>query len=214
LNEAFAQKRIALIIGNNSYENLSQIEQLLSAINDACRNNPLTTSAGRSLGGTRGLRRSISEAQESKGTFSIYSAGYGQQAPDRLPGESTGVNSVFTRVFVKQLVKPGMTLRKLAVGIKENVSSLVSAIGHKQDSAYYDGIQGKAPYLSSNTSTTEIVKKNEGITDNPITTKEQPKEFELALWDSVRNSDDRDVISIYLKKYPNGFFADLAKVKY
>ena len=176
MNEAFAQKRIALIIGNNSYENLSQIEQLLSAINDACRNNPLTTSAGRSLGGTRGLRRSISEAQESKGTFSIYSAGYGQQAPDRLPGESTGVNSVFTRVFVKQLVKPGMTLRKLAVGIKENVSSLVSAIGHKQDSAYYDGIQGKAPYLSSNTSTTEIVKKNEGKTDEPMTTKEQPKE--------------------------------------
>jgi hypothetical protein len=115
------------------------------------------------------------------------------------------VNSVFTRVFVKQLVKPCMTLRKLAVGIKENVSSLVGDIGHEQDPAYYDGIHGKDPYLSSNTPTTEIVRKNEGITDNPITTKEQPKEFELALWDSVRNSDDRDVISIYLKNSQTGF---------
>jgi uncharacterized caspase-like protein len=51
---------------------------------DACRNNPLQTADLRTVGETRGLVR----APEVKGVFSIYSAGFGQQALDRLPGDA------------------------------------------------------------------------------------------------------------------------------
>ena len=73
---------------------------------DACRDNPFPKRGTRSLGATRGL--AVKEPAE--GVFSIYSAGFGQEALDRLPGTDASPNSVFTRVFVEQLKKPGVNL--------------------------------------------------------------------------------------------------------
>jgi uncharacterized protein len=61
---------------------------------DACRNNPFPRTGTRALGLSRGLN--IKEPAE--GVFSIYSAGLGQQALDRLSDKDPSRNSVFTRV--------------------------------------------------------------------------------------------------------------------
>ena len=115
------------------------------AVLDACRNNPLTPSdGGRAVGASRGLQRMAL----SRGVFSIYSAGFGEKALDRLPGEPGNGNSVFTRVFVKKLVTPGLNLSELARATRNEVDRLASAAGRIQTPAFYDQIVGDPVYLA------------------------------------------------------------------
>lgn len=85
---------------------------------DACRDNPFPRSGGRSIGQTRGL----AEAKPVRGVFTVYSAGIGQTALDRLEPNDHDRNSVFTRVFVEQLARPGVDLGSLAVEVRERVA--------------------------------------------------------------------------------------------
>jgi tetratricopeptide (TPR) repeat protein len=108
------------------------------AVLDACRNNPLRSANARSLGSTRGLVRS----SPAEGVFSIYSAGFGQQALDSLGPDDRNPNSVFTRVFVQKLKMPGLDLRAVATETRRGVVTLAKKIGHHQFPAYYDQING------------------------------------------------------------------------
>ena len=87
---------------------------------DACRDNPFPRSGGRSVGNTRGL----ADARPARGVFTLYSAGIGQTALDRLEPNDPNRNSVFTRVFVEQLAKPGLHLSDLAVEVRERVAEI------------------------------------------------------------------------------------------
>jgi hypothetical protein len=62
---------------------------------DACRNNPFKKPGVRGVGAERGLGR----IEPVRGVFTIYSAGIGQTALDRLSDADINPNSVFTRVF-------------------------------------------------------------------------------------------------------------------
>ena len=109
---------------------------------DACRDNPLAVSNGRSIGGERGLV----PPPLTNGVLSIYSAGAGQKALDTL-GDGDP-NSVFTRVFVKELKKPGVGLREIAFRTQGEVAKLASANGYNQVPGVYSQIIGDDFYLT------------------------------------------------------------------
>lgn len=111
---------------------------------DACRDNPLQGSDKRSLGATRGLAQS----QPARGVFSIYSAGFGQTALDRLGPDDRNPNSVFTRVFIEKLRTPGLDLKALATQTRGAVVEMAQKIGHDQFPAYYDQVVGADIYLA------------------------------------------------------------------
>jgi formylglycine-generating enzyme required for sulfatase activity len=120
---------------------------------DACRDNPFPrSSAGRSIGNTRGL----ADAKPPSGVFSIYSAGIGQTALDRLEPNDPHRNSVFTRMFVEHLGRPGLDLAGLAIEVRERVADLAlkakNDFGrpepHEQTPAYYDQTRGGRIYLA------------------------------------------------------------------
>ncbi len=113
---------------------------------DACRDNPFKRPGVRSAGLERGLAR----AQEVSGVFSLYSAGFGQSALDRLGDDDPNPNSVFTRVLVPLLTKPGLNLDDLAYEVRENVVQLASSVpgDHEQVPAAYDQIVGGRVYLA------------------------------------------------------------------
>lgn len=118
---------------------------------DACRDNPFPRAAGRSIGNTRGL----SDARPARGVFTLYSAGIGQTALDRLSDRDAANNSVFTRIFAEQLVRPELHLGDLAVEVRERVAALAlqatDASGqpapHEQTPAYYDQTLGGRIFL-------------------------------------------------------------------
>ncbi|PYF03553.1 caspase domain-containing protein [Rhodopseudomonas faecalis] len=102
---------------------------------DACRNNPFARSGVRALGGDGGLAPMTALPE---GVFSVFSAGPRQTALDRLSDSDTDPNSVFTRVFAKQLLQPGDTLVQVAQRTRRIVSELAEAAGHRQVPVYFD----------------------------------------------------------------------------
>jgi biotin carboxyl carrier protein len=114
---------------------------------DACRNNPFPRAGERSAGNAGGLVG----ARPARGVFTIYSAGIGQTALDVLQPNDPNRNSVFTRVFVDLLAKPGLDLGGLAIGVRERVADLAlnarnesgQAEPHEQNPAYYDQTLGR-----------------------------------------------------------------------
>ena len=102
---------------------------------DACRNNPFERRGVRALAGRGGLAPMTTLPE---GVFSIFSAGPRQTALDRLSDTDSNPNSVFTRVFAKQLREPGDNLVQVAQRTRRAVSEMADTVGHKQVPVYFD----------------------------------------------------------------------------
>lgn len=114
--------------------------QVTLLILDACRDHPLIPPEYRSANQRSGLARMDAPA----GTFIMYSAGAGETALDRLPGNDPDkTNSVYTRRLLPLLKKPGLALPELARQVRAEVSDLAATVPHTQRPAYYDGVVGK-----------------------------------------------------------------------
>ena len=103
---------------------------------DACRDNPFKV-AGRNIGG-----RGLAPTTAANGQMVIFSAGTGQQALDRLGPNDRNKNSVFTRVLIKEMKIPGVSIDKLIRNVRTQVVSLAQSIGHEQVPAIYDQVVG------------------------------------------------------------------------
>ena len=111
--------------------------KLTLAIIDACRDNPFKSS-GKSLGG-----RGLSPTTVATGQMIIYSAGSGQQALDRLGPADNSKNGLFTRVFLKEMQTPGISIDKVLRNVRDQVVGLARSVGHDQVPAIYDQVVGE-----------------------------------------------------------------------
>jgi hypothetical protein len=103
---------------------------------DACRDNPFPTQT-RSAG-TRGLAR----MDASDGVFIFYSAEAKNSALDALSDNDKNPNSVFTRIFVQELLASNRTLVDVARTTRLKVVELAQSVGARQVPTYYDQIVG------------------------------------------------------------------------
>jgi len=106
------------------------------AIIDACRDNPFKT-AGRDLGG-----RGLSPTSAATGQMVIFSAGTGQQALDTLGPKDKNKNGLFTRVFLQEMQKPGISIDRVVRNVRTEVVGLAKSVGHEQVPAIYDQVVG------------------------------------------------------------------------
>ena len=95
---------------------------------DACRNNPFPRRPGQKA---MGVERGLSPSQPPSGVYSLYSAGWGQTALDSLSPQDGSKNSVFTRVFLEELVKP-ISLIDMGENVRERVAALALAQAQHQ----------------------------------------------------------------------------------
>jgi uncharacterized caspase-like protein len=106
------------------------------AMIDACRDNPFKNS-GRTLGG-----RGLSPTTAASGQMVIFSAGSGQQALDRLGPKDVDKNGLFTRIFIKEMQKPGISIDRVLRNVRNEVVGLARSVGHDQVPAIYDQVVG------------------------------------------------------------------------
>ncbi len=106
------------------------------AMIDACRDNPFK-STGRNIGG-----RGLAPTTAATGQMVVFSAGTGQQALDRLGNTDKNKNGVFTRTFLKEMQKPGVSIDRIVKNVREEVADLAKTIGHEQVPAIYDQVLG------------------------------------------------------------------------
>ena len=164
------------------------------AIVDACRNNPFR-SAGRAIGG-----RGLAPTSAATGQMVLFSAGAGQQALDRLGDNDTNANGLFTRIFLKEMIKPGIPVDRVLRNVREEVVRLAKSVGHEQVPALYDQALGEFYFRPGQAAT--------ATTSNIAS---DPALMEMALWDSVKDSRQTAELNAYLDQYPNGRFAGVAR---
>ena len=162
---------------------------------DACRDNPFEQAGVRSVGSSRGLARVEAPA----GTFVMYSAGYRQKALDRLGPDDASPTSVYTRVLSAKLLEPGKSVAQIAQEVRGEVQTLAKTVGHEQRPAYYDEL-----------SSALVLRAAEPKASTPQTGETQ---IELAYWDTIKNETNAKLFEAYLERYPNGSFAELARLK-
>lgn len=110
--------------------------KLTLAMIDACRDNPFKTS-GRAIGG-----RGLAPTTAATGQMVIFSAGAGQQALDRLGPMDKSKNGLFTRIFIKEMQKPGLSVDRVLRNVRNEVVELAKSVGHEQVPAIYDQVVG------------------------------------------------------------------------
>ena len=191
---------------------------------DACRNNPYRggdkrlrapappkprtrSYPGRDEVLDRGLARRRDRDGRARGVFILYSAGIDEKALDALHVGERNRNSVFTRVLIRWMRKPGLALPDLAEGVSDEVAALARRIGHAQRPAYYDEMTGdfyfRTPQPPAGTSGTGGQAGRAGTA----------RAVELAFWNAVKDNKRPAELESYLKGYPNGAFAALAKLR-
>ncbi len=106
------------------------------AMIDACRDNPFK-STGRNIGG-----RGLAPTTAATGQMVVFSAGTGQQALDRLGNNDKSKNGVFTRTFLKEMQKPGVSIDRIVKNVRNEVAELAKTVGHEQVPAIYDQVLG------------------------------------------------------------------------
>jgi hypothetical protein len=72
----------------------------------------------------------------------IFSAGAGQQALDRLGPADKNKNGLFTRIFIEEMQKPGLSVDRVVRNVRNEVVELARGVGHEQVPAIYDQVVG------------------------------------------------------------------------
>ena len=163
--------------------------KLRLVILDACRDNPFTRSMKRTLA-SRAIGRGLAKVEPSTpNTLIAFASKAGFTASD---GE--GKNSPFTIALVNHVTKPGLDLRKAFGYVRDDV---LKSTGNKQEPYLYGSLGGDdLPLVPAKT----------GPQADPQTAVR--RDYELAL-----QAGDRDGWEAFLRAYPEGFYADLAKVQ-
>jgi uncharacterized caspase-like protein len=149
---------------------------------DACRNNPLPK--GRSL--TRGLAK----MDAPNGTFVGYAAAPGQTAMDGPPGG----NGMFTGKLLKQIAERGLSIEE---AFKRTIAEVRQNTHDRQVPWYESSLEGNFYFVGP---TTVTIAPQPAIVDR-----------DAIFWSSVKDSTSRVDFEAYLKQYPDGHFADLAR---
>ncbi|MCG6857587.1 MAG: caspase domain-containing protein [Salaquimonas sp.] len=164
---------------------------------DACRNNPLPRSLSRAVG--RGLARiDVSAA----GTMIAFSA-----APGTVALDGNGKDSPFSIALAKHIVEPGVEVRQMMAKVREDV---VTATGEKQVPWVNEAVVGEY-FLAGKPDGKETAAPAPPAPQ--ATGRSDDIAVELAFWDSVKDSDDRNMLELYIQKYPQGSFREIAEAK-
>jgi len=173
---------------------LAQLESAGNRLNlvilDACRNNPLK-------GDMRSMGRGLARIKAASGTLVAFAAAPGQVASDGALG-----NSPYTAALAKAMVKPGLTVEQMFKQVRVSVED---ETGGQQTPWEESSLRGEF-YFTPAVQTT--------ATQSPAAQTKQPSNgnsVELVFWNTIKDSQDPALFNDYLKQYPNGLFAGLAR---
>ena len=168
-------------------------KQLRLVILDACRDNPFAKSMKRTLA-SRAIGRGLAQVEPaSPNTLIAYSAKAGSTAMD---GDSK--NSPFTIALSKHLTTPGLDVRRAFGFVRDDVLKITN---NRQEPFVYGSLGGDDLPLVP-------VPVAAPAAPAPNPQAEARRDYELAL--QVGN---KDALNAFVAQYPDGFYANLAKIQ-
>ena len=166
--------------------------RLRLVILDACRDNPFVAAMSRA-GGTRALGRGLARVEPAGDTLVAYAAREGTTADD-----GTGRNSPYTAALLAHLEEPGLEIQMLFRRVRDAV---MAATGERQEPFVYGSLSSEAFYLVA-PSRPPVAEPAPGFDE---------RAFDLAFWESIRDSVTPVDFEEYLSQYPDGAFVGLAR---
>lgn len=166
---------------------------------DACRDNPLAENLARSMG-TRSaaVGRGLARIGSGVGSLVAFSTQPGNVALD-----GSGANSPYTTALLKHLGEPGEDIARSLVRVRNDV---LAATGGKQ-----------VPWENSSLTGEVVLVPKPGEPAPPPAANVAPSkadnQVELAYWDSIKGAGSKAYFESYLARYPDGLFADIARLK-
>ncbi len=160
---------------------------------DACRNNPFmakmkVTSASRSVA------RGLSRVEPSGATLISFAAKDGTTAKD-----GTGRNSPYTAALLEHLDQPGLELQFMFRKVRDAV---LKATAGEQEPFTYGSLPGTQIFLK------------EPVAEAKASQQSAPRlDKEVVFWNSVKDAREARPLEEFLKEFPDGTFAGLARFK-
>lgn len=187
-----AELDVALVPLELAMQQLRRGSRVNIVILDACRDNPFASSLSRTMG-TRAvgaLGRGLSRVPAVSGTFVAYAT-----QPDNVAFDGDGHNSPFTSALLRHIDEPGLSISDLMIEVRNEVMQATN---------------GKQVPWDSSSLTGRFAFKIEG---NVTITPETGTSEEMLFWQSVKDSRSASEMEAYLKRYPSGIFAELARTR-
>ncbi len=154
---------------------------------DACRSHPFRTSGRDTSAGLAQMR------SRPEGTLIAFATGDNSVADDN----PNGSNGLYTKHLLTAMRTPGLEVRDIFLEARESVFLESS---RKQHPYTYDGIVGRLVLRPAPASAV--------VTTVP---SELALQVELQYWISIKDSRRKADFEGYLRRYPNGQFAELAR---
>ncbi|GAC1395904.1 MAG: hypothetical protein NVSMB56_10250 [Pyrinomonadaceae bacterium] len=159
---------------------------------DACRNNPFARSF-------RSASRGLAQMNAPTGTLIAYAT-----APGSVASDGTGGNGLYTQELLTAIKEPNMSVENVFKRVRINV---IGKSAGKQTPWDASSLTGEFYFNAKN---------GEGAGGETATKREPSKvplvDTESELWEQIRGNASADDLRDYLKEYPTGAHAAVARV--
>jgi hypothetical protein len=171
-------------------------KRLRLVILDACRENPFSRTMKRTMA-KRSIGRGLAKVEPTMSdTLIAFAAKAGSTASD-----GDGPNSPFVAALLKHLAEPGLDLRIAFGRVRDDV---MLKTDNEQEPFVYGSLGGS------------IVSLMPAKADDSATgTRPEPSQqanLEITFWNTIKDDKNPRLFEAYLKRYPNGAFADIARI--
>ena len=176
---------------------------------DACRNNPYR---GILTSSTRSLTQGMGKMDAPDGSFLAYSTAPGQVAYD---GE--GDYSPFAQAFAMEVKAPNVSVGDMMTHVNSRVREATKGLGKRPQIPWTEN--SLADILMFNPRADGRKQASDSVESTPapqqvaLPRKKSREELEDKLWADIKDSKDPAEFAVFLKKYPDGEHAELAKVR-
>jgi uncharacterized caspase-like protein len=170
-------------------------KKLRLVILDACRDNPFAKNMKRTVA-TRAVGRGLAMVEPTSPNVLIaYSAKAGSTAVD-----GDGSNSPFTAALAQHIAKPGLDVRRAFGFVRDEV---LRSTGNRQEPFVYGSLGGEdVPLVPAPKAAPPAA------APAPNAQAEARRDYELAL-----QLGNKNALNAFLQQYPDGFYADLARLQ-
>ena len=180
-------------------ETVGTAKQLALVIVDACRDNPFV--AMKRLTATRGFARGLVriDPADDSNVVVLYAAKDGSTAAD-----GRGPHSPLTTALLDNLTAPGVDIRLAFGRVRDEVLQITD---HAQEPFVYGSLGGSI--LALVPAKAEVSAPVAPVVAPALS---EQANLELTFWNLIKDEKNPRLFEAYIKRYPNGAFADIARI--
>lgn len=179
---------------------------------DACRDDPFEAALTRSIGQTRAVQvlgRGLAPIDATGGTLLAYATDPGNVAQD-----GAGKHSPFTAALLANIETPAVEINTMMARVRGDVYAATDKQQRPWTETSLIGEFYLSPAKPKPAPVTEAMAAPPRAGPAPPRMQDlDPRRIELALWESVQKGGTARDYEEYLRQYPNGIFANLARYR-